>query len=118
MGLLNRELRLPVLLPTYIMSSHKIKKLTLQYAYLSLEKEEIDEKCQDAEAQIRSYIEKNCPNQYKQIYDSPAPSTNPRGNKKGEETEEEIRVEEEAPPSVTPKNKELKKLMEFMGFLK
>ncbi len=73
-------LRSPVLLPIYIiMSSIKIKKLTLQYSYLLLEKEEVDEICLIQEKEIRAYIEKHYPDDYKhmfpkvEIVDSPPP---------------------------------------------
>jgi len=73
-------LRSPVLLPIYIiMSSIKIKKLTLQYSYLLLEKEEVDEIFLIQEKEIRAYIEKHYPDDYKhmfpkvEIVDSPPP---------------------------------------------
>ena len=44
------------------------KKLTLQYAYLKLEKEETDEICSSVEPEIRSYMEEHYPEHYKDFY--------------------------------------------------
>ncbi len=99
-------LRSPVLLPIYIiMSSMKIKKLTLQYSYLLLEKEEVDEICLSQEKEIRSYIEKHYPDDYEKMFtkveivDFPPPKT----------IEEELSEEREIKQK-TKKNKDIRLL--------
>jgi len=54
----------------------KIKKLTLQYSYLNLEYEEINEICEKMESEIRSYMEKNHPEYYKKLFDEPVLPSN------------------------------------------
>ena len=105
--------------------SKKFKKLTLQYAYLQLEKEEVDEICLLMEKEMRIYLEKHHPEQYKAFYgpspNAPEPSPEPdnpqneeevtKGKEEDEEKEppQEETEEEEYRPS-PPKNKDLKKL--------
>ena len=81
------------------------KKLTLQYAYLKLEKEETDEICFSVEPEIRSYMEEHYPAHYKAFYSPPKTET-PKESVKPQE-EPETPAEEERIP---PKNKDLKKL--------
>ena len=45
----------------------KIKKHILKYGYLKLEKQEVDEICENMEKEIRSYFEKNFPDQFKEF---------------------------------------------------
>ena len=48
----------------------KIKKLTLKYAYLSLEKEEIEEICSSVEGEMRSYLDEHYPEHYQAYFGS------------------------------------------------
>ena len=81
------------------------KKLTLQYAYLKLEKEETDEICSSAEPEIRSYIQEHYPEHYKDFYSPPKTETPKESIEPPEEPE--APAEEKRIP---PKNKDLKKL--------
>jgi hypothetical protein len=89
---------------------NKFKKLTLQYAYLRLEKEEVDEACLSIEGEIRSYMEKHYCEAYRSIYGPPSNPINPSivEPKEEKEIEEEEIKEEQEPP--VPKNKDLKTL--------
>ena len=87
--------------------SKQIKKLTLRYAYLKLEKEEVDEICLGVEGEMRTYLEKHYPEHYRSFF-----MTSP-------ETEEETQkehplplpeVEEKKEEAIPPKNKDLKRL--------
>jgi hypothetical protein len=86
------------------MSKLKFKKLTLQYAYLKVEKEEVDEACLDVEKDIRSYIQKHYPDHYNSFYEEP--------QKSHENTAEPPPEPQPEPEEVRapPKNKDLKKL--------
>ena len=64
---MNRGLRLPVFLSIYNMSL-KFRKLTLKYAYLSLEDKETNQICKNVEPEIREYIKEHYPDAYKKIY--------------------------------------------------
>ena len=89
----------------------KFKKLTLQYAYLQLEKEEIDEACISVEEEMREYLKKHYPEHYETFY-APPPQTEqptPAEITPEEEVEEEGTEDEEHTPS-PPKNKDLRKL--------
>ena len=86
------------------MSNIKFKKLTLQYAYLILEQEEVDEICSSTEGEIRAYIEEHYPEYYRSLFETPA--THMPGPR--EEETEEIPKEDHQPAE--PKNKDLKKL--------
>ena len=46
------------------MSRIKLKKLTLQYAFLKLEKEEVEEACSGQEKEIQEYMRKYYPEYY------------------------------------------------------
>ena len=46
----------------------KFKKLTLQYAYLQIELEEVTDACINIEGEIREYMEENYPEQCKEFY--------------------------------------------------
>jgi len=82
----------------YNMSKIKYRKLILQYAYLKLEKEEIDEVCLTVEKEMRSYLEEHYPDEYDSFFDSP----------KKQPASNAPEPEEEKPAA--PKNKDLKKL--------
>ena len=121
LGFLNRGLRLPVFLSTYNMSK-KVKKLTLQYAYLQVALEELKEICVNVEKEMREYMEKHHPQSYAAFYDAPQnieppekpenpdPIMNEEEIEENEETEEDINNEEKAQTSHEPKNRDLKKL--------
>ena len=84
--------------------SRKIKRLTLQYSYLALEKEEVDEICAEVEPQLREYMEKYYPEHYDTFYSISEEPTAPK------ETEDEEDEESEDKKPEIPKNKDLKKL--------
>ena len=96
-------LRSPVLLPIYIMSSIKIKKLTLQHSYLILEKEEVDEICLQSDKQIREMIEQRYPEEYKKIFENKITKPNPDVQNKEE-------ISEEVEATKNKKNNDVKKL--------
>ena len=83
----------------YIMS-RKFKKLTLQYAFLKLEKEEVKEICEKQEKEIHKYIRENHPEYYKQKNNEPKPEVHPAE----EDTQKDVLTSE------VIKNKDLKKL--------
>jgi len=85
--------------------SNKFRKLTLQYAYLKLEKDEVDEICLLVEKEIRIYMEKHYPEGYKSIYESPAAPPDIKTKQ-----EEEQGGEEHAVKAAAPKSKDLRKL--------
>jgi len=84
--------------------SRKIKRLTLQYSYLVLEKEEVDEVCAEVEPQLREYMEKYYPEHYDTFYSISEEPTAPK-----EIEDEEDEEAEDKEPEI-PKNKDLKKL--------
>ena len=90
----------------YIMS-RKFKKLTLQYAFLKLEKEEVKEICEKQEKEIHKYIRENHPEYYKkqnnQIENQPNPNV------------EKDNQTEDASGTSTIKNKDLKKLYRIIA---
>ena len=118
----NRGLRLPISLPTYNMSKIKIKKLSLQYSYLLLEKSEKQEICSSMETKIRDMISKEYPEKFKLIYEKTHPSKfqhneiKDEPNKEDEDREENTTTttEEETNDTKvinkTEKNPDLKKL--------
>jgi hypothetical protein len=94
--------------------SRKFKKLTLQYAYLKLEKEEIEEICLSVEKEMRIYLEEHYPEGYEAFYGPPTKSADekeipqpPSCESTIEEAPEESGEEDKLPP---PKNKELRNL--------
>ena len=84
--------------------SRKIKRLTLQYSYLLLEKEEVDEICSEVEIELKEYLKKNYPEHYDAFY-APPDKAGVQPEPVAEESEEEEREEEGI-----PKNGDLKKL--------
>jgi hypothetical protein len=50
--------------------SKTIKKMILQYSYLEIEKEEIEEKCADVEKEMREAMKKHHPDTFKEIYNN------------------------------------------------
>ena len=89
------------------MSRIKFKKLTLQYAYLKLEEEEIRETCSSVEKDLRSYLQEHYPEFYEQPPPAPSPEEEPPEVKISEELED---GKEDTEAAVVPKNKDLKKL--------
>lgn len=84
--------------------SIKIKKLTLQYSYLELEKSEVKEQFEISNSDMQDYIKENYPEYYKDIY---FPASEQVTGESSECNEKEEEKEEETKP---PKNKDLKKL--------
>ncbi len=105
---MNRGLRLPVFLSTYNMSK-KIKKLTLQYAYMQIELEEVKEVCLKVEKEMREYMEKYHPQEYKAFYDPPIEPITSEEIKPENIDKEEDSEDHPLPPSPS-KNKDLKTL--------
>ena len=97
-------LRLPVLLPIYFMSSIKIKKLTLQYSYLILEKKEVDEICLASEKEMRQMMKEEYPEEFKKIFSQPKVKQTQNTEQKEQELSEEIETQK------TKKNNDVKKL--------
>ena len=79
------------------------KKLTLQYAYLKLEKEETDEICSSVEPGIRRYMEEHYPEHYNNFF-SPSKKT------QAEEPVDEIPEKNIDNEKQSTKNKDVKKL--------
>ena len=48
--------------------SKNIKKSILQYSYLEIEKEEIEEKCAGVEEEMRKAMKKHHPDAFKEMY--------------------------------------------------
>mgnify|MGYP003644024657 CR=1 FL=1 len=84
--------------------SRKVKRLTLQYSYLLLEKEEVDEICSDVEPHLREYIKKYYPEHY-DAFCTPPDKIGVQDEPVAEEFEEEEKEEEGI-----PKNGDIKKL--------
>ena len=107
-------------MPIYNMPK-KFKKLTLQYSYLQLEKEEVDETCLSVEKEIRDYLEEYYPDHYETFYKSSPPGTTqptpepepapvPEPKPEPESVAEDSKEEDEELISSPPKNKDLRKL--------
>ena len=96
------------------MSKIKAKKLTLQYSYLILEKEEVDEVCFEMEKEIRKIIKLKYPKEYEEIFGSKNPKQNlkkpPPQDYPDEVSDnmEEVSANIEVQKSI--KNKDVKKL--------
>jgi len=78
--------------------SRTFKKLSLQYSYLKLEKEEVDELCGSVEKKMRTYMEKNYPQYYNDFF---ADQSKDIKHEDPKHQEKETKL---------PKNKDLKKL--------
>ena len=87
------------------MSSIKIKKLTLQYSYLLLEKEEVDEICLSTEKEIREFMKNNYPDEYNDLF-----GDKKRNFKNQEPKKESGEVSEEYELKTKKKNDDVKKL--------
>jgi len=87
------------------MTNIKLKKLTLQYSYLLLEKDELSIMCEKVEKEIRSYMKEKYPEEYDIMQNTPAQIFKESAIDESKDSDE---VEEaEIPKS---KNKDLKKL--------
>jgi hypothetical protein len=96
--------------------ARKLKKLTLQYEYLKLEKEEVDEICKSIEPEIREFLRKHYPEHYAIFYENEDP---PDSDSTKMESPPQPNLEEdisdnfdnlEHQTSSSPKNPDLKKL--------
>ena len=96
------------------MSKIKAKKLTLQYSYLILEKEEVDEVCFEMEKEIRKIIKLKYPKEYEEIFGSKNSKQNlkkPPPQEYPDEVSENIEeVSENIEVQKSIKNKDVKKL--------
>jgi hypothetical protein len=101
--------------------SRKFKKLTLQYSFLKLEKEEVEEICHKQEKELHDYMLKNHPEYYEKKQDSKSTKnketenvTEPLNNHEKEDTNyEDCKTELSDEIDVNKdivKNKDLKKL--------
>jgi hypothetical protein len=102
---------------TYNMSPNKVKKLTLQYSYLILEKDEVEDACLTANKEMHSYIKEHYADKYEEFCNPPKKNQtqNPDLEKKVEEeddkgSEDEDKQEEDSSLQSSGKNKEIKKL--------
>ena len=91
--------------------SRNFKKLTLQYAYLQLEKEEVVEICEKVEPQIKKFLKENYPEHYDAFFGNLEPEI-PNSNKVAEKNpiDETPDIDEDCEATKTPKNNDLKKL--------
>lgn len=89
----------------YGMTNIKLKKLTLQYSYLLLEKDELSIMCEKVEKEIRSYIKEKYPEEYDRMQSTPVQIFKESTVDESEDLDET--KEAEIPK---PKNKDLKKL--------
>jgi hypothetical protein len=89
----------------YGMTNIKLKKLTLQYSYLLLEKDELSIMCEKVEKEIRSYMKEKYPEEYDIMQNTPAQIFKESAIDESKDSDEA--EEAEIPKS---KNKDLKKL--------
>ena len=90
----------------------KFKKLTLQHAFLVLEKEEIEEICDEADKKMRAYLKAHS-DEFKEMLDLPPPkpsSQEATHELDDEDHNEDEEDEEDEETNTPPKNKDLKKL--------
>ena len=93
--------------------SRLFRKLTLQHAFLQLEKEEVDETCQNSEIEMRLYIEEHYPQHYEAFYNVPPSAPDNEVPQPTPEDTSDIESTEILPePTVNkkPPNKDLKNL--------
>ena len=93
--------------------SRKFKKLTLQYAYLQLEAEEVNDICTQVEPEIREYIKQHYPEHYDAFFKSLPDKPGSNKVTENDQIEEEIPDLEDIEHEIEkkePKNKDLKKL--------
>jgi len=102
------------------MSRIKLKKLTLQYAFLKLEKEEVEEACSGQEKEIQEYMRKYYPEYYEVSPEAEEKPKQEDAENKAEKTDnkEEDIPEDSEPEDIEefeeresiPKNKDLRTL--------
>ena len=85
----------------------KFKKLTLQHAFLILEKEEIEEICEEADKKMRAYLKAHS-DEFKEMLN--LPPAKPSSQEAAHELDDEEYDEEDEKINAPPKNKDLKKL--------
>lgn len=95
--------------------SRNFKKLTLQYAYLQLEKEEVDEICKNIESKIREYLKDKYPEHYNSFFgEHEGKNKNSNTPKETDLIKDKIPnledIEDDIVAPKKPKNKDLKKL--------
>ena len=104
----------------YNMSRIKLKKLTLQYAFLKLEKEEVEEACSGQEKEIQEYMKKYYPEYYEVSPEAEEKTKQEDAENKAEKADnkEEDIPEDSEPEDIEeleeresiPKNKDLRTL--------
>jgi|7_EtaG_2_1085326.scaffolds.fasta_scaffold21055_3 hypothetical protein len=87
------------------MSKH-FKKLTLQYSYLKIEEEEVEEVCSSVEGEMQLYVKEHFPEFYKKIFGEEN-GANPKPNPEEDRDKENNAQENIQQP---PKSKDLKKI--------
>jgi len=93
--------------------SRKFKKLTLQYAYLQLEVEEVSDICTNVEPEIRNYIKQHYPEHYDTFFGNVPVNPESKKMTENDPIEENIPDLEDVEHELEqrePKNKDLKKL--------
>jgi hypothetical protein len=93
--------------------SRKFKKLTLQYAYLQLEVEEVSDICANVEPEIRDYIKQHYPEHYDTFFGNVPVNPESKKMTENDPIEENIPDLEDIEHELEqrePKNKDLKKL--------
>jgi len=90
-------------------SKNTDKRLSLQYAYLRLEKEDIEESCSSVELDMRDFLLEHFPEHYDIFYGPPAESSEVMVEPEEHEGPPPIAEDEEESTAI-PKNKDIKKL--------
>ena len=90
------------------MSKIKLKKLSLQFSYLKLEKEEVEEVCSDSEKGIKEFLKTKYPEHYDSFFGVPPKAVNQTPPKETAPIEE-VSEEQEIEPAI-PKNGDTRKL--------
>ena len=90
------------------MSKIKLKKLSLQFSYLKLEKEEVEEVCSDSEKGIKEFLKTKYPEHYDSFFGVPPKAVNQSPPKETAPIEE-VSEEQEIEPAI-PKNGDTRKL--------
>ena len=90
------------------MSKIKLKKLSLQFSYLKLEKEEVEEACSDSEKGIKQFLKTRYPEHYDSFFGVPPKVVNQVPPEEAV-VSEEVSEEQEVEPAI-PKNGDTRKL--------
>lgn len=83
-----------------------IKKLTLQYGYLSLEEKDVSEACASVEKEISEYMEEHFSEDAKFFYDQPSEKNHPIQNEENKTCDQDASNAKDK----RPKQKDIKKL--------